>query len=128
MKTNNLSQIVAGYVAAALWSSMYENQQGETNFMDRKFSVENIHPDTLAKMTETCNKFLEENRELIDAESVEERQVGHDLWLTRNGHGTGFWDRPEVYGEENAKKLTDAAHKLGECNLYVGDDEKIHLM
>jgi len=26
-------------------------------------------------------------------------QVGHDLWLTRNGHGAGFWDRPEVYGK-----------------------------
>lgn len=20
-------------------------------------------------------------------------QIGHDLWLTRNGHGSGFWDR-----------------------------------
>ncbi len=27
-------------------------------------------------------------------------QAGHDLWLTRNGHGAGFWDRADdVYGE-----------------------------
>ena len=27
-------------------------------------------------------------------------QVGHDLWLTRNGHGAGFWDRSDdAYGE-----------------------------
>ena len=28
-------------------------------------------------------------------------QLGHDLWLTRHGHGTGFWDRglPGTLGE-----------------------------
>lgn len=25
-------------------------------------------------------------------------QAGHDFWLTRNGHGSGFWDRKEIYG------------------------------
>lgn len=26
-------------------------------------------------------------------------QAGHDLWLTRNGHGVGFWDRDDsAYG------------------------------
>jgi hypothetical protein len=26
-------------------------------------------------------------------------QAGHDLWLTRNGHGVGFWDRDDsTYG------------------------------
>lgn len=31
-------------------------------------------------------------------------QAGHDLWLTRNGHGTGFWDRDDnVYGETPIK-------------------------
>ena len=25
-------------------------------------------------------------------------QAGHDFWFTRNRHGTGFWDRPELYG------------------------------
>ena len=50
--------------------------------------------------------------------------AGHDFWLTRNGHGAGFWDRG--LGEAG-KKLTDAAHAFGECNLYLGDDDVIHL-
>jgi hypothetical protein len=29
-------------------------------------------------------------------------------------------------GKENAKKLTDAAHALGEVNPYVGDDGLIY--
>ena len=24
-------------------------------------------------------------------------QAGHDFWLSRNGHGTGFWDRDSDY-------------------------------
>lgn len=35
----------------------------------------------------------------IDLREYPAEQVGHDLWLTRNGHGAGFWDRPEVYGQ-----------------------------
>jgi hypothetical protein len=35
----------------------------------------------------------------IDLRQYSAEQVGHDLWLTRNGHGAGFWDRPEVYGK-----------------------------
>jgi hypothetical protein len=35
----------------------------------------------------------------IDLRDYPAAQVGHDLWLTRNGHGAGFWDRPKVYGK-----------------------------
>lgn len=47
-------------------------------------------------------------------------QIGHDLWLTRNGHGTGFWDRklPGSLGNQ----LTAAAGAMGTSNAYLGDD------
>lgn len=42
-------------------------------------------------------------------------QLGHDLWLTRNGHGTGFWDRnPDVYSHANATLFTRLAKAIGE--------------
>jgi hypothetical protein len=50
----------------------------------------------------------------IDLSQFDPVQIGHDLWLTRNGHGTGFWDRPEVYGNENARILTLMAQAMGE--------------
>jgi hypothetical protein len=52
-------------------------------------------------------------------------RAGHDFWLTRNGHGAGFWDGdwPEDVGE----RLTAASKTFGECFLYVGDDGRIHL-
>lgn len=40
-------------------------------------------------------------------------QIGHDLWFTRNGHGVGFWSRPEIYGEVGAQWLTAMAIAAG---------------
>ena len=40
------------------------------------------------------------------------QQIGHDLWLTRNGHGAGFWDRKEIYGD-HADLFTGMARAMG---------------
>ena len=45
-----------------------------------------------------------------------------DIWFTRNGHGSGFFD----HSYENEKILMDAGHKLKGVDLYVGDDNKIY--
>lgn len=47
-------------------------------------------------------------------------QLGHDLWLTRNGHGVGFWDRG--LGELGSD-LTKAASAMGEQWLYTAEGE-----
>lgn len=64
--------------------------------------------------------FQKENGDDIGSNS---EQAGHDFWLTRNGHGSGFWDGG--WPEPAATRLTDAAHAYGEFNLYVGDDGMI---
>ena len=53
-----------------------------------------------------------------------EEQIGHDIALTRNGHGSGFWDHDD--GEVGAV-LTEAAEALGEVWPYVGDDGLIYV-
>jgi len=47
-------------------------------------------------------------------------QLGHDLWLTRNGHGTGFWDRGLG---DLGDRLSNAARTLGEADSWVHDDD-----
>jgi hypothetical protein len=42
-------------------------------------------------------------------------QAGHDFWLTRNGHGVGFWDRPEIYSKTYAEMFTKIAESFGEA-------------
>jgi len=57
----------------------------------------------------------------IDLSQYDAAQIGHDLWLTRNGHGVGFWDRPEIYGVDNARTLTLMARAMGEHNAEFGE-------
>lgn len=62
-----------------------------------------------------CRQFRDACESLgIDLGQYSAESLGHDLWFTRNGHGVGFWDRPEMYGEGNAKLFTALAVAQGE--------------
>jgi hypothetical protein len=67
-----------------------------------------------------CRNFLEAIRgqyseaPVDGLDSLDMTQLGHDLWLTRNHHGAGFWDRPEIYGQDNATLFTRIATAIGE--------------
>ena len=106
------------YIAVALWSST--NDSG-TPF-DETYTTGDLSGELLDQMIEDCAAFI------AKADLSDERftQAGHDFWLTRNGHGSGFWDRPEVYGEEKARELTALAESFGHVDLYVGDDGRIY--
>ena len=82
---------------------------------------DNDQPDRYAELTYDflrqsageCNRFHAAYLELIGPHTV---KAGHDFWLTRNGHGAGFWDRPEVYGQAVADELTRACEFIGESD------------
>jgi hypothetical protein len=61
-----------------------------------------------------CHDFILTNSDLIQGHY---QQAGYDLWLTRNHHGAGFWDKPEVWGA-SADVLTRCAQVLGEVSVY----------
>jgi hypothetical protein len=54
----------------------------------------------------------------------EAAMAGHDFWLTRCGHGAGFWDGD--WPEPQATILDEAAKRFGNVDLYVGDDGAIY--
>lgn len=117
------------YVQAALWSSNDESTPQGGEPFDKNYDMNDIAPDTLKQMKADCDKFQRENGELIrdcvrgSGEYSVEEQAGHDFWLTRNGHGAGFWDGD---WPETGDALTAAAKKFGEYDLYLGDDGKVH--
>ena len=52
-------------------------------------------------------------------EDGELARAGHDFWLTRNGHGAGFWDGDlPVYGD----LFTKIAKGYGEVDAHYGVD------
>lgn len=52
-------------------------------------------------------------------------RVGHDFWLTRQGHGAGFWDGD--YPEAAGKLLTAACADHPQVFPYIGDDGLVYL-
>jgi hypothetical protein len=118
----NIEKVLESYIVTALWCSKDEDD----NDLDEHYNQNDIHPDTIARMRKNVTDFckLYENELLTwEGSTTIEDQTGCDLWLNRNHHGAGFWeDEWGVVG----KTLSDAAHKLGECHLYVGDDGYIH--
>ena len=49
--------------------------------------------DEVPYLTEAVTAFVRDNWALLQRGRVKAAQCGHDLILTANGHGAGFWDR-----------------------------------
>lgn len=113
-----LDAFTRGYLEAALWTSDPEPRSGQWYESDL-WNVAAIHPDSLKAAIEDCVDFQTANRadldEVSDTYHVDDARHGVDFWLTRNGHGAGFWDRG--YGELG-DKLTKAAEVYGVVDVY----------
>ncbi len=116
-----MGTFLEGYIACAIWASTGDDSQP----LDEDYEPSDLAPETLKKMTEDCKAFQQANASDLEKaeEELTEGHLGHDFWLTRNHHGVGFWDRG--LGDVG-DRLTEASHKLGETDLYVGDDGKIY--
>lgn len=113
------------YIATALWSSTDDSDKP----LDDQYTIDDLHPEALKAMLTDCDLFQQSNANDIDSfpndsDRETDEQAGHDFWLTRNGHGSGFWDGD--WPEPHADRLTKASEAFGVKNLYVGDDGKIH--
>jgi len=130
-----LSKFAQGYVECALWSENDNSDDSGGEPLDSNYDVDDIADEALKQMQKDCEKFRKANIALLADMGRPDDYCGHDFWLTRNGHGTGFWDRymdlKDASDRDKAKvagdKLTEACKKFGECHLYVGDDGKIYL-
>lgn len=87
----NFEAFVAGYLECAAWAS----GDGEEN---ESYEAFEFAPSAELRAQAVCRAFIEACGPLIEqaAEVREWEYLGHDFWLTRCGHGTGFWDRDEL--------------------------------
>lgn len=116
---------VLGYVVAALWTEQDNLSEGS--------AIQNVSDVSLRKAYNDCEAFVAANVEFLDAAygiypssgdgSSPPEQAGHDFWLTRNGHGAGYWDRGLGHIGD---KLAEAANATGVCDLVEGDDGKLY--
>jgi hypothetical protein len=116
-----LDAFATAYIDAALWSTTASNGTALDEYFDR----DDLDADTRASMVSDCRDFQHTNRALLRRaydvylskmgdEHAPAARAGHDFWLTRNGHGAGFWDRGlGKIGDE----LTTAAKLAGSFDL-----------
>jgi len=109
------------YIKTALWSSTGED--GEP--LDDNYNEEDISEQTLQEMRVQLQSFLDMVEKSYPGHTFKGDKLAHDFWLTRNGHGSGFWDGD---WPDQGAKLTELSKRFGECDIYEGDDGKLHLM
>jgi hypothetical protein len=124
----DIADMVEGYITCALWSSNDESDDSGGQPLDANYTSADIDEDTRAAMVADVKKFAQDNAavllSVVGHGKYDWANAGHDLWLTRNHHGAGFWDGdlPKAEGEA----LSEAARKLGEVYLYVNADGKVY--
>lgn len=131
-----VSERTVSYLASALWSSRISLPDGEVtdtkhqlygitedDHFDAHFSVEDFSPAALKRAENDVQRFFDSlkiKRLYIEARTfADDDHIAHDLWLTRQGHGAGFWDGD--YGNRLGKDLTKLCESYREVNLFVDE-------
>lgn len=116
--------MVRGYLECALWLSVnpahYDDPEEPEN-LNAVYDLGDIAPKTESQAWDDVDAFVV----LVGSQltGIDPSSAGCDFWLTRNGHGAGFWDRG--YGDVG-DALTIASETFGGCELYPGDDGKLY--
>lgn len=109
--------MLRAYLECAAWSSQ------DISYKEEHPADQDGLPwsqEAVDKANADCVAFLSK----IDMDAVEDfDQLGHDFWLTRNGHGAGFWDGD--WPEPLASELTKLSKAFGELNVY-SDRGELH--
>lgn len=134
--TIDLDAFFAGFIASGLWAEN-ANLPGaadndDTSFHTAGFSQKDLTPKARTRLRQDCADFIAQHEADL-AEFMRRTQrpadhLGYDFWLTRNGHGAGFWDR--VGGGESGQRLTKACGygtPFPPVDLYVGYDGQLHV-
>lgn len=116
MEKINIKNFINSYLATASWVTV----DSDTECAEFTRNAKKI---ALAD----CEKFIELVKERIG----NDKAIGlltipcnnldyltpHCFFLDRNGHGTGFWDRQNEYGEY-ADILSDISKEMGSSDCY----------
>ena len=123
----NIEEILHHYLVCALWSTpgYMEKEEDDLEALDEKYDVEDVAESFRSKSASDIEALLG----LLNSAGIElndESQFGHDFWLTRNGHGAGFWDGDWDTEEdpELGEKITAIVKaNFGTVDLYISNEK-----
>ena len=123
-------QFVHCYLTAILfWEHRISDDDDAVEYLDAIYTIDDFSPEALERATADCEAFLQSAERsgfrLLQSEYAE--QGAYDFYLTSRGHGTGFWDKPEVYGKQGAEMLNKIAKNF-RCPDCYDADGKIYFL
>lgn len=132
MLASEIDDMVAGYLDAAKWAETNTEVDEDGNEVCVR-EIDSYHAewedDAKAIARDDCKMFLVrviKSDHPGDLKAMSAEHMGHNFWLTRRHHGTGFWDRN--LGDVG-DRLTKIANSFDECvSPYVTDDNTIDWM
>jgi hypothetical protein len=117
MEKQIIDNFVQSYLGTAEWVTVDGTTRGFTKAA--KKIAENECTDFIKMVFENFTKD-----EAIDILTYQGNDVsslaGHDFFLTRNGHGAGFWDK-DIYNKlapNGCEKLTELAKMCGTADVF----------
>jgi hypothetical protein len=129
----DINEVLNGYMEALMWASTPMegdvDEDGEPMENFDSFSFLDIDEDSKRKMKQIVTTFFnvigeDKIQQAMQETGNDEGQLGHDIALTTNGHGAGFWDGDWAnYGEE----FTEVCRDMGGVDLYLGGDGKLYI-
>lgn len=110
------------YLDTLIWTTSLDD--GKTQ-MEDTYDIHDVSNEAFDSAQQTCADFIELVWEHVEgSKTLEAEFMGHNLALSQNGHGTGFWD-------SDLGDMGDALHKFAktfdEQSLYVSDDDTVEL-
>lgn len=110
---------VQQYIETGLWADSYPEAMSDYANGDIKLEAHSLRCAII-----DCLAFLGKYGCHLDGDAMHE-QAAHDFYLTRNGHGTGFWDRDEnTYGSSWIRDQMDKfAQGFGVHDLEIDTGE-----
>jgi hypothetical protein len=136
---NKLPAFVRGYIEAMFFTDTNYGDGEEGEGIDEAASVADLAPESLADIIADCEAFEDAASPWLEFacefRGYDEEQAGRDFWYTRNGHGTGFWDRRQLDGVlgETLTSFCGSGNArargtwFGEVYTCTGDDGLIYL-
>lgn len=106
-----------GYLECMLWST--QDVENEDDNLDDSYDINDVSPKAVKQSLKDILNFKAYCEKAASQELAEylkefgASQFGHDFWLSRNGHGAGFFDRGRGY-----KLLQKAAKTYGGVDPY----------
>jgi hypothetical protein len=148
-----LSDVTVRYLETILWAETVSLSEAEDMLSDGFMDVAEDHPlynvqecsplddhfglgdfsvESLKRAENDCNEFFYrlDRIGLLERANcfADDEHIAYDFWLTRQGHGAGFWDGDYADETEDiGDALTGVAREFGECWVIVDDAGCLHI-